>query len=142
LADDITAPTFAPTMQAYAELRSLPVFRTLSTADLASVLSHGSWRTAAPGEVLIREGDPGDAFYALGAGRVDVIREGEVVAALGPGEHFGDVALLTDAPRNATVVTHTPSRIFRLDREGFQRVVAETLRRGPVERAPERNMEH
>jgi len=81
------------------------------------------------------------AFYALGAGQVDVIRGDEVVATLGPGDHFGEVALLTDAPRNATVVAHTPARVFRLDREGFTQVVARTLRRG-VDRTPDRTMEH
>ena len=141
LADDITAPSFAPTMQAYAELRALPVFRGLSTADLALVLDHGSWVSVAPGEVVIEQGAPGDAFYALGAGQVDVVRDEDVVTTLGPGEHFGEVALLTDAPRNATVIAHTPGRVFRLDREGFTQVVARTLRRA-VDRTPERTMEH
>jgi CRP-like cAMP-binding protein/Zn-dependent protease len=142
LADDITAPSFAPTMQAYAELRALPVFRGLSTADLALTLEHGSWLGVAPGEVLIEQGEPGDAFYALGAGQVDVVRDDEIVTTLGPGDHFGEVALLTDAPRNATVTAHTPARVFRLDREGFASVIAGTLRRGSVDRTPERNMEH
>lgn len=142
LADDITAPSFAPTMQAYAELRTLSVFRGLSTADLALVLAHGSWVAVAPGEVLIEQGAPGDAFYALGAGQVDVVRDDEIVTTLGPGDHFGEVALLTDAPRNATVIAHTPARVFRLDRQGFTAVVAETLPRGAVDRTPDRTMEH
>jgi CRP-like cAMP-binding protein/Zn-dependent protease len=141
LADDITAPSFAPTMQAYAELRALPVFRGLSTADLALVLDHGSWVSVAPGEVVIEQGEAGDAFYAIGAGQADVIRDGSLVTTLGPGEYFGEVALLTDAPRNATVSAHTPSRVFRLDREGFTQVVARTLRRS-ADRTPDRTMEH
>jgi CRP-like cAMP-binding protein/Zn-dependent protease len=141
LADDITAPSFAPTMEAYAQLRSLPAFRTLSTADLALVLDHGSWMGVAPGEILIQQGEPGDAFYALVSGRVDVIRDENVVATLGAGDHFGEVALLTDAPRNATVIAHAPSRVFRLDREGFGQVVARTLPR-TADRTPDRTMEH
>ena len=141
LADDITAPTFAPTMQAYAELRTLPVFRGLSTADLALVLDHGSWVSVAPGEIMIEQGEPGDAFYAIGTGQADVVRDGVMVASLGPGEYFGEVALLTDEPRNATVSAHTPSRVFRLDREGFTQVVARTLRRSS-DRTPDRTMEH
>ncbi len=141
LADDITAPSFAPTMQAYAELRSLPAFRTLSTADLALVLEHGSWMGVAPGEILIEQGEPGDAFYALGSGRVDVVRDEQVIATLGAGDHFGEVALLTDAPRNATVIAHSPSRVFRLDRDGFGQVVARTLPRS-ADRTPDRTMEH
>ncbi|HEX3298614.1 MAG TPA: cyclic nucleotide-binding domain-containing protein [Actinomycetota bacterium] len=142
LADDIDAPTFAPTMQAYAELRALPVFRTLTTADLALVLDHGTWLTPAPGEELIKQGEPGDAFYAIGAGQVDVLRDGASVATLGPGDHFGEVALLTDAPRNATVTAHTAMRVFRLDRQGFNDVVARSLPRSAIDRSPDRNMEH
>jgi CRP-like cAMP-binding protein/Zn-dependent protease len=142
LADDIDAPDFAPTMQAYAELRSLGPFRGLATTDLALVLDHGSWVNAAPGEAVITQGEPGDAFYVIGSGRADVVRDGDVVASLGAGDYFGEVALLTDEPRNATIVAHTPSRVFRLDREGFGEVIAQTFRRGVVDRAPDRNMEH
>ena len=142
LADDIDAPDFAPTMQAYAELRALPPLRTLSTADLALVLEHGSWRNVSPGERLITQGEAGDTFYVLGTGQVDVDRDGEVIATLGPGQHFGEIALLTDAPRNASVTAHTPARVFALDREGFASVIAQTFRRGATERTPDRNMEH
>jgi CRP-like cAMP-binding protein len=142
LADGIDAPTFAPTMQAYAELRSLPLFRGLTTQDLALILDHGHWLTPAPGDELITEGEPGDAFYAIGAGQVDVTRDGKAVASLGPGDHFGEVALLTDAPRNATVTAHTAMRVFRLDRQGFIDVVARSLPRSAIDRSPDRNMEH
>jgi len=142
LADDIDAPTFAPTMQAYAELRGLPVFRSLTTADLALILEHGIWLTPAPGEELITQGEPGDAFYAIGAGQVDVSRDGEAVTTLGPGDHFGEVALLTDEPRNATVTAHTAMRVFRLNRQGFIDVVAQSLPRSAIDRSPDRNMEH
>jgi CRP-like cAMP-binding protein/Zn-dependent protease len=142
LADDIDAPTFAPTMQAYAELRSLPVFRSLTTSDLALVLQHGTWLTPMPGDELITQGEPGDAFYAIGAGQVDVARDGDAVATLGPGDHFGEVALLTDEPRNATVTAHTAMRVFRLDRQGFIDVVARSLPRSAIDRSPDRNMEH
>jgi CRP-like cAMP-binding protein len=142
LADGIDAPAFAPTMQSYAELRLLPPFRALSTADLALVLEHGEWRNVPPAEYVIEQGEAGDAFYAIGAGQVDVVRDGEIIASLGPGQHFGEIALLTDEPRNASIITHTPLRVFRLDREGFTRVVAHTFRRGAVDRTPDRNMEH
>ena len=142
LADDIAAPEFGPTMQAYAELRSLPPFRALATSDLALVLEHGSWINLAPGETAIEQGDIGDSFYAIGAGHVDVLRDGDVIADLGPGRHFGEIALLTDAPRNATVRAHTPMRVFRLDREGFTRWSRARCRRSSVDRTPDRNMEH
>ena len=114
----------------------------MTTTDLALVLDHGTWVTPAPGDTLITQGEPGDAFYAIGAGQVDVTRDGDPVATLGPGDHFGEVALLTDAPRNATVTAHTAMRVFRLDRQGFIDVVARSLPRSAIDRSPDRNMEH
>ena len=62
--------------------------------------------------------------------------------ALGPGDHFGEIALLTDAPRNARVTAHTAMRVFRLARQGFIDVVARSLPRSAIDRSPDRNMEH
>jgi cAMP-dependent protein kinase regulator len=144
LADNADIPTFAPTFQAVAELRELPAFQSLEPDELLELLEFGAWRTAGPGEVLIEQGAPGDAFYVVGTGRVDVIRDGELVNTLGPGAHVGETALLTAAPRNATVVARTPARVFRLDRAGFDRLMAEAFRRGTVDPAAEadRTWEH
>jgi putative peptide zinc metalloprotease protein len=141
LADSIHAPTFAPTMQAYAELRELTPFRTASIEAVSVLLEHGSWRTYPPGDVIVRRGERGDAFYVIGAGQVEVERDGRRVATLGRGDHFGELALLQDTPRNANVTTIAPTRAFRLDREGFEAVVAESLADG-FERPEERTMEH
>ena len=142
LADDIDAPEFAPTMHAFAELRGLTPFRRLTLDDLAVVLEHGAWIQAAHGDVLVEQGEPGDAFYAIAAGQADVIVDDEVVNALGVGDHFGEIALLEDVPRTASVVARTPLRAFRLDADGFDRVVAESLRRDRPDRSPDRDMEH
>jgi CRP-like cAMP-binding protein len=142
LADEIDAPNFGPTMQSFAELRALAPFRALITEDLEQLLRHGSWIDLVPNQTAITEGEPGDAFYVVGSGQLEVIRDGARRATLGPGDHFGEVALLNDAPRNATVVARTPVRAFRLDREGFDEVVAQTFRRAPADRAPDRTMEH
>ena len=141
LADSIEAPTFAPTMQAFAELRELPPFRTASIDAIAVLLDHGSWRMYAPGDQMIRQGEPGDAFYVVGSGQVRVERDGRPVATLGRGDHFGELALLNDVPRNASVTTIAPTRAFRLDREGFEAVVADSLT-GGIERPEDRTMEH
>ena len=142
LADSIDAPTFAPTMQAYAELRESPPFRTASI-DAIGVFCSSTDRggAIAPGEAIVSEGEAGDAFYAIGSGQVEVERDGVRVATLGRGDHFGELALLHDAPRNASVTTIAPTRAFRLDRHGFEAVVAESLRDG-TEPPEERSMEH
>ncbi len=142
LADAIDAPDFGLTLQAMAELRELPAFGHLSSEGLADVLERGSWVTAAPGEAVVRQGDEGDAFYAIRSGRVDVLRDGEPIATLGPGDHFGETALLDDAPRNATVTAHTPLRAFRLSREGFESLIAGAFRRKVLLPPSDRDMEH
>jgi CRP-like cAMP-binding protein/Zn-dependent protease len=132
LAANIHVPTFAPTLQAAAELRRIAAFASLGADDLADVAEHGEWRNVGPGETIIRQGDPGDAFYGLRSGRVEVSRDGNVIGTMGPGEHFGELALLTDSARTATVATKTPVRLFRLGREPFDRVIASAFRRGTL----------
>jgi cAMP-dependent protein kinase regulator len=133
LSDTVRLPAFAPTIQAVAELRRIPVFSSLGSDDLAEVLEHGRWVNVPPGEVIIRRGEPADAFYAVGSGRVEVEPDGAPPKTLGPGSFFGELALLSDVPRTATVVARTPVRVFRLGREGFDRAVAGAFRRGTVD---------
>jgi CRP-like cAMP-binding protein len=142
LADSIHAPDFAPTMQSLAELRELPVFRYLRTEALTYLLEHGDWVAWAPGDEPIVQGEPGDAFYVLASGHADVIRDDELVTTVGAGDYVGEAALLTDAPRNATVMATTPVRAYRLDREGFEQVVAEGLRTAGPRTIAERNETH
>jgi cAMP-dependent protein kinase regulator len=132
LADMAHVPDFAPTLQRVAELRSLLPFQHLEPAQLSDLAEHGEWVNLGPGEEVIRQGEPGDAFYAIGSGQVEVIRDGRRVETLGPGAYAGEVALLLDVPRTATVRTLTPVRAFRLDREGFDRLIGEAFRTGTL----------
>jgi CRP-like cAMP-binding protein len=132
LADMASVPAFQPTLQEVAELMQLPAFASIGADDLSEVLAHGEWRNVAPGVAFIRQGEEGDAFYAIRSGQVDVYTDGELIHTLGPGSHVGEIALLADVPRTATVVARTPVRVFRLDREGFERVIAGAFRRGTL----------
>jgi CRP-like cAMP-binding protein len=129
-------------LQALAELRELPAFAHLGTDRLAELLEHGGWVSAAPGTELMRQGETGDAFYAIAGGQADVVRDGERIATIGPGGYAGEVALLRDAPRNATVVARTPLRVYRLDREGFDALVADAFTKGVLRPTTHRTWEH
>jgi cAMP-dependent protein kinase regulator len=142
LADVMRAPRFAPTMQAYAELRELAPFRRLTSTDLGTLLEHGEWVVAPAGDVLVRQGDMGDAFYVVASGRAEVVQDGASLADLGPGEFFGEIALLEDVPRTASVVAKTPLRVFRLDRDGFDGLVAGAFKTGTLRTAANREWEH
>jgi CRP-like cAMP-binding protein/Zn-dependent protease len=132
LADAVHVPEFAPTIQAVAELRALPAFATLEPDELAETLSHGEWVSVPPGSEIVRKGDVGDAFYAIGSGQVEVVENGHTVRTLGPGAYFGEIALLQDVPRTASVVARTPVRAFRLDREGFDGLLSSAFRSGSL----------
>jgi CRP-like cAMP-binding protein/Zn-dependent protease len=132
LAGMITKPDLEPTLQMAAELRSLRPFAALTSSDIGLLMEHGEWVNFAPDERIIRQGEEGDAFYAVGSGKLEVFRDDELVGILGSGSHFGEVALLMDVPRTATVVAKTPARVFRIDRDAFDRVIAAAFRRGTL----------
>jgi CRP-like cAMP-binding protein/Zn-dependent protease len=142
LAEDMRAPDFGHTMQALAELRELAVFGSLDSEQLTVILEHGRWVTAGPGDALVTQGEPGDRFYVIASGRADVVRDGTPVGTIGKGRYFGEVALLRDVPRTATVTASTPMRLFALDRDGFELVVADAFRRGTLRPAADRIWQH
>ncbi len=79
---------------------------------------------AAPGEVVIREGDMGNEMYVLVKGEVDVVgADGRVLAHLGEGSFFGEIGLLLSEPRNASVRAATYCELFVLDKADFNRVL-------------------
>jgi CRP-like cAMP-binding protein/Zn-dependent protease len=142
LAEDMRAPDFGHTMQALAELRELPVFSGLDSEQLTVILEHGGWITVSPGDDVITQGEPGDRFYAIGSGRAEIVKDGVVRDAATKGMYFGEVALLRNVPRTATVVARTHMRLFALDRDGFELVVADAFRRGTLRPAADRIWQH
>ncbi len=132
LADMIDVPQFAPTLQAVAELRELSPFSHLEPDELSLLLEHGDWLNFSPGDAIVEQGETGDAFFAVRSGQAEVHEDGQVVRTIGPGGYFGEIALLLDVPRTATVMARTPMRVFRLERDGFDRVLADSFKKGTL----------
>ncbi len=78
---------------------------------------------AAPGDVLCREGEPGEYFYMVVEGEAEVLKGEKVVNTMGAGEVFGEMSLLTGEPRSATVIARTPMELYQLHQEHFQNVL-------------------
>lgn len=76
-------------------------------------------------ENLIRQGDTGDAFFLVGSGAVRVVRDGKSVAELSAGGFFGEIALLFDVKRTASVEGASPGDLYRMSRVEFDRMIAE-----------------
>lgn len=114
-----------PVVTAHFELlRADPIFLPLPLATLER-LTHGLVPVeVAAGATVMAEGDPGDRYYLIEDGRVEVFEDGVHRRFEGPGESFGEIALLRDSPRTATVRATEPSRFLTLDREQFVTAVA------------------
>ena len=100
-------------------LGMLPMFAPLPELALERVARQLVPVAADAGSEVIRQGDEGDRFYVIDDGRCDVLVDGRQVATLGRGEGFGEIALLRDQPRMATVVSQTPVKLYALEREAF-----------------------
>ena len=100
-------------------LGMLPMFAPLPELALERVARQLVPVAADAGSEVIRQGDEGDRFYVIDDGRCDVVVDGRQVATLGRGEGFGEIALLRDQPRMATVISQTPLKLYALEREAF-----------------------
>jgi MFS family permease len=114
--------------RAVALLRSLPLFAPLPALSLERLALHLRELDVEPGVEVITQGDVGDDYYILATGAADVYIDGKKVNTVAPGEGFGEIALLRDVPRTATVKTTRPSEVFALDRETFLGAVSSSRR--------------
>ncbi len=110
-------------------LKGFPLFADLTPNTLSEVADKMMVHEADAGDVVIRQGDPGELFYLIRGGSVDVLiddgTEEKTVAQLNQGQYFGETALITDEPRNATIVAREKSIFYALGKADF-RVVLET----------------
>jgi len=100
-------------------LRSLPLFAELPAPAIEGLAAALRPVELSAGDTLIRQGDPGDAYFAIAAGELDAVQDGQWLGRYGRGEGVGEIALLRAVPRTATVVAHTAATVYQLDRDLF-----------------------
>jgi MFS family permease len=100
-------------------LSQIPLFSPLEPKSLEDIARQLKRREVRAGEAVITEGDVGDRFYILEFGRTTATHDGQVLSSQGPGDPFGEIALLRDVPRTATVTADEDSVLLYLERDEF-----------------------
>jgi len=105
-------------------LQSIPLFSELTNEEIDLILDNAREQRYPRGSIVFYEGDPGDFLMVVISGKVKVVLLGEggqeiILAMLGPGNFFGEMAILESAPRSATVMTIEPSEFLCLDQQSF-----------------------
>jgi len=100
-------------------LARIAIFAPLTDAALEYLASSLRPLALAAGEVVFDQGDEGDDFYVIEDGHVEVVKDRDRVTTFGPGDYFGEIALLRDVPRTAAIRTLSPVRLLRLERGRF-----------------------
>ena len=108
-------------------LQQIDMFRELTPQTLAAMADQLMAEQHEKGDLVIRQGDPGDKFYLIrdGSVRIEIEKDGlvEHVATIGPGDFFGEGALLTGEPRNASVVANGKVVLYTLKQTDFQAAI-------------------
>jgi CRP-like cAMP-binding protein len=112
-------------------LRRMPLFAELDAQQIRLIAAQLREETYEPGDTVMRQGEIGETFFVIESGRlqVTVSQNGDekVIAERGPGEYVGEIALLLEVPRTATVTAMTRTKVLALQREDFNRLVADHL---------------
>jgi CRP-like cAMP-binding protein len=106
-------------------LMHVPMFKDLPARSLESIARSMRERVYEPGAVIVRQGDPGLGFFLITEGRVEVSHNGHTIRDLGPGEFFGEMALMEERPRSATVTARAQTRCLQLVRWDFRALLKE-----------------
>jgi CRP/FNR family transcriptional regulator, cyclic AMP receptor protein len=117
-------------------IRTIPLFAQCTAAELASVAAIADEIDLREGRQLATESAPGQEFVVVVEGTADVMQDGRVINSIGPGEFFGEIALVTGRPRTATVVATSAMHALVIEGHAFQRLMNEAPDiRAKVERA-------
>jgi len=105
-----------------ARLKEVPFFSKLKKKELELIARQADEIDVPAGKVLAKQGDLGDEFFVIEAGTAEVARDGDRVNVLGPGDFFGEIALLEDDRRNATVTAMSPMSLIVMTRASFRAI--------------------
>ena len=100
-------------------LQNMPVFADLSYQELLKILKIAFEQEVKAGQMLFRDGDPADALYILLSGSVNVEKDNTILTTLGRGSHFGEMALISNQERSASVRVTAPGRVLTIRRDDF-----------------------
>ena len=103
-------------------LRAVPLFASMDDEHLHRIATFASEDSAPEGATLVREGDFSNDMVAIESGTAEVLRKGEKVGSLGPGDVFGEMGVLGKENRSATIVATSPMRLVRLDSWNVKRL--------------------
>jgi hypothetical protein len=106
-------------------LRALPIFEGLTARQLMDLAGVVKEQTLPAESVVVTQGEFDDRFYLVVDGVVHILREERLLAEMGPGDFFGEIALFEGIPRTATAVTRTRVRLLRLERTDLMRLIEE-----------------
>ena len=104
-------------------LKNIPFFAELSDEDLQAIIEKIQMDYFAADHVIFNQGDEGDKMYIIKRGQVQVLRDNTILATLSDGQFFGEMALVSDEPRNATLKTTTDIEVLVLVKEDFRHLL-------------------
>jgi CRP/FNR family cyclic AMP-dependent transcriptional regulator len=108
------------------DLSSVWLFSECSKAELRAIERKAEQQVAPAGKAICQEGEVGTVFYFIVSGTAAVVRHGRKVADLGPGQYFGELALLDRLPRNATVKATSEMTLLAIGQRDFERILKES----------------
>lgn len=104
-------------------LARVPIFANCTSEEISAIAGVSQESFFQPGQIIVTQGTPGQAFYLILAGRVEILRDGTSLGAFGPGDFFGEMSLLDQAPRSATIRSLEQTECLMLSSWDFRSVL-------------------